>query len=91
MLRQKKYDFSQDAGFREDLLLRCRLQYEKARKSLAHTGLADDELELVTAAGNNPTAGICPYPGLACADCERFVTGGYFVKKCRDGYLKAGG
>lgn len=82
MLNNKKYDFSQESNLKERLFKEVKKEYEKARQEIAP--LADDELDMVTAAGSGFDGGKCPYPK-ACDECDK-----YSFRRCTLGYLKGG-
>lgn len=83
MLNNKKFDFSQESSLKTRLFKEMVKEYEKARQEFIP--LADDELEMVTAAGLGVEGRKCPYPAIACEECKK-----YSSRRCTIGYLKGG-
>ena len=83
MLNNKRYDFSQESNLKDRLFKEIKKEYEKARQQIVP--LADDELDMVTAAGSGIDDGKCPNPDRACEECEKFN-----FKRCTSGFTKGG-
>lgn len=83
MLNEKRYDFSQESNLKNRLFKEMTKEYEKARQQIV--SLADDELEMVTAAGSGLNARKCPNSDKVCAECEK-----YSFRRCTLGYTKGG-
>ena len=83
MINEKKYDFSQESNLKNRLFKEMTKEYEKARQQIVP--LADDELEMVTAAGVGPDSEKCPNSDKVCEECEK-----YSFRRCTLGYTKGG-
>lgn len=83
MLNNKRYDFSQESNLKNRLFKEMTKEYEKASQEIVP--LADDELEIVTAAGMGLDGGKCPNSDRVCEECEK-----YSFRRCTLGYTKGG-
>lgn len=83
MLNNKRYDFSQESNLKDRLFKEIKKEYEKASQQIAP--LADDDLDMVTAAGLGLDGGKCPSPDRACEECEK-----YSFRRCTLEYTKGG-
>jgi hypothetical protein len=86
MLNTRKYDFSEEATFKDKLLSKCKERYNKALALSAP--MSDDELELVTAAGVSLDGGLCPNRDLPCEKCDKYLNSQHLANHCADGFRK---
>lgn len=77
MLNQPKYDFSRESKIKDALLEKCLIKVKKAKDDAVSdvrdiTPLADDELEMVTAAVGLSKSNECPLD-IKCTTCPHYA------------------
>jgi hypothetical protein len=81
MFDTKKYDFSLESELKYKLLERLKSEHKKARGQAIP--LADDDLDMVAAAGDDSNGEKCPTPDKSCELCNEYTFG-----RCTAGYIK---
>ena len=97
MFNQPKYDFSRESKIKNVLLEKCLIKVRKAKDDAFRditditdiTPLADDELEMVTAAVGLSQSNKCPLD-IKCAACHHYAPWDMQTNpnRCRYGYIK---